>query len=196
MVSFESDYICGAHPALLERLAQTNLEPTPGYGEDRFTDSARRKILAACGCEGGDVRFLSGGTQTNAIVAAALLRPWEGVVAASSGHIHAHEAGAIEAMGCKVLPLPGHEGKLDPGELRALLEEFYADENREHMVFPGLVYLSHPTEWGTLYTKKELEAIAAQLRGTAAEKAREAAELYRKGNELLTQALEALKENA
>ena len=164
MLTFENDYSCGAHPAVLEALLKSNLDPQPGYGEDAYSESAREKIRAACGCPGAEIHFLSGGTQTNAVVLAALLRPWEGVVTARSGHINAHEAGAPEALGCKLLDLPEHRGKLDPAELRALVSGLLADENVEHMVYPGVVYLSHPTEWGTLYRRGELEAIAAVCR--------------------------------
>ena len=160
MISFESDYTTGAHPELLRRLAETNLEPQPGYGEDAYCASAKEKIRAACGRDDADVYFLTGGTQTNALVIDALLADHEGVVAAVTGHINAHEAGAVEYTGRKVLPLPHLRGKLDAGELDRLITDFYADEAREHMVFPGMVYLSWPTEYGTLYTKRELEEIS------------------------------------
>ena len=150
MLSFESDYIQGAHPKILERLCQTNLEPLSGYGNDRYCDAAKEKIRALCGAPDADVYFLVGGTQTNQTVISTLLRPYEGVIAAVSGHIETHEAGAIEATGHKVLPLPHDLGKLRAEELQAYLKEFYSDENRDHMVFPGMVYISHPTEYGTL----------------------------------------------
>lgn len=161
MITFENDYSCGAHPKVLQRLIETNLIPQPGYGEDAYSDSARAKIRAACGCPGAEVHFLTGGTQTNAVVLASLLRPWEGVVAAQTGHIHVHEAGAPEALGCKILTLPEHAGKLDAEELRTLAATLLSDENVEHMVYPGAVYISHPTEWGTLYTREELSAISS-----------------------------------
>ena len=164
MITFENDYSCGAHPAVLQRLLETNLVPQPGYGEDAYSESARRKIRAACGCPEAEIHFLSGGTQTNAVVLASILQPWEGVIAAQTGHIHVHEAGAPEALGVKVLALPEHAGKLDAGELRALTATLLKDENVEHMVYPGAVYISHPTEWGTLYTRAELEAISAVCR--------------------------------
>ena len=164
MITFENDYSCGAHPKVLQRLCETNLIPQTGYGFDSFSESAREKIRAACGCPGAEIHFLSGGTQTNAVVLAALLKPWEGVVAPVTGHIHVHEAGAQEAFGCKILALPEHQGKLDPAELRAFVSVLLADENVEHMVYPGAVYLSHPTEWGTLYTKAELTAISGICR--------------------------------
>ena len=164
MITFENDYSCGAHPKVLQRLIETNLIPQPGYGFDCFSESAREKIRAACGCPEAEIWFLSGGTQTNAVVLASLLKPWEGVIAAQTGHIHVHEAGAPEALGAKVLALPEHEGRLDPAELRALASTLLADENVEHMVYPGAVYISHPTEWGTLYSRAELEQIAAVCR--------------------------------
>lgn len=160
MISFESDYVAGAHPQILRRLAETNLERLPGYGSDRYCESARQKIRAACGCEAAQVEFLVGGTQANAVVIAAMLKDYEGVVAAETGHISVHEAGAVELGGHKVLALPQKEGKLLPDTLREFLRGFYADGNREHMVFPGMVYISYPTEYGTLYTKRELEELS------------------------------------
>ena len=160
MLYFKSDYTEGAHPAILEALARTNLVSQPGYGDDCFTASAQEKIRRACGSPEADVYLLTGGTQTNLIVISSLLRRWEGVVCAETGHIAVHEAGAIEFSGHKVLPLPSHAGKLHAEDLAALVERFYADETHDHMVFPGMVYLSQPTELGTLYTRAELEAIA------------------------------------
>ena len=164
MLSFESDYTTGAHPKVLQRLLETNLEAQPGYGSDAYCGSAREKIRAACGCPEADVWFLVGGTQTNAVVISALLQSWQGVVAAETGHVSAHEAGAIEHTGHKVLTLPQHQGKIDPQELAVYLRAFWADGNRDHMVFPGMVYLSHPTEYGTLYTRQELERLSAVSR--------------------------------
>ena len=167
MLSFESDYIEGAHPLILDALVKTNFEQLSGYGADCYTARAKEKIAAACGLPlaapgttGAQVAFLTGGTQTNQIVIDTMLRPYEGVASAQSGHISMHEAGAIEYTGHKVLPLPAHNGKLDANELAQYIADFYADGNHEHMVFPGMVYLSHPTEYGTLYTKAELAAIA------------------------------------
>lgn len=160
MLSFESDYIQGAHGKILERLVETNLEPESGYGNDRFCAQAKEKIREACGCPEADVFFLVGGTQTNLVMVDSFLRQHEGVVAAKTGHVSIHEAGAIERTGHKVLELPEQRGKLDPRELTEYLEKFWQDENYEHMVFPGMVYLTHPTEYGTLYTKKELEEIS------------------------------------
>lgn len=158
-LSFTSDYMKGAHPAIMERLLQTNMMETPGYGLDPFSESARQKIREACGCPRAQVEFLVGGTQTNATVIDALLRSWQGVIAAQTGHIATHEAGAIEAGGHKVLTLPHTNGKLDPDTVRAYLADFHSDGNRDHMVAPGMVYLSQPTEYGTLYTKRELEKL-------------------------------------
>ena len=160
MISFENDYIQGAHPEVLKRLTETNLEPLSGYGTDPYCESAREKIRRECGCPEAEIHFLVGGTQTNAVVIDAMLKGYEGVVAADTGHVAVHEAGAVEYTGHKVLTIPHHSGKIDPGELKEYLEGFYQDANHEHMVFPGMVYLSHPTELGTLYSRKELEEIS------------------------------------
>ena len=159
--AFESDYLCGAHPLVLERLVQTNLEATPGYGTDAYCAAARERIRAACGCPEAGVYFLTGGTQTNATVITALLRPWQGIISAASGHIATHEAGAIERGGHKILPLPHRQGKLSAADVDAYVRQCRADENWEHTVMPGAVYLSHPTEYGTLYTRRELEELSA-----------------------------------
>lgn len=159
MISFTSDYNEGAHPLILERLSLTNMQQEPGYGEDSFCISARQRIKAAAACPDADVFFLTGGTQTNSTVISAMLRSFEGVVAAATGHIAVHEAGAVELGGHKVFTLPEHSGKIDARELRAFLEAFNSDPNKSHMVHPGMVYISHPTEFGTIYTKEELEAI-------------------------------------
>ncbi len=160
MVSFESDYIAGVHPEILKRLEETNLEPLPGYGSDKYTESAKEKIKRAVGIDEAQVEFIAGGTQTNAVVISTMLRDYEGVVAAKTGHISAHEAGAIEYTGHEVLEVPQKDGKIDPTVLKKLLEDFYADGNHEHMTFPGMVYISHPTEYGTLYTKEELTSLS------------------------------------
>ncbi len=160
MLPFDCDYNCGAHPKVLEQLLKTNLEPLPGYGFDEYSLKAKEKIRTACQCPGAEIFFLTGGTQSNMVVIDSLLQSFEGVVCADTGHIATHEAGAIEASGHKVLPLPNHQGKIDPVELESLLKNFYLDENYEHMVHPGMVYISHPTEYGTLYSKKELEEIS------------------------------------
>ena len=160
MLSFESDYIEGAHEKILERLSETNLAPQSGYGFDDYTESAKEKIRRATGCEDAQVWFFVGGTQANRVVIDAMLRPYEGVIAVNSGHISLHEAGAVEATGHKVLEIPGVDGKLRAKDLKAYLDTFYADENHDHMVRPGIVYISHPTEFGTLYTKRELEELS------------------------------------
>ncbi len=159
MLNFTSDYTNGAHEAILKRLADANQEALSGYGTDIYCESAKQKITEVCGCPEGGVYFLSGGTQTNQVVINSLLQPYEGVVAVESGHINVHEAGAIEFTGHKVLTLPSHEGKMYAEELRGYLKAFYSDENREHMVYPGMVYLSYPTELGTLYSEEELKSI-------------------------------------
>ena len=159
MLSFASDYVEGAHPSILQRFIETNLVKQAGYGFDEYTASAREKIQAACGCPEADVWFLTGGTQTNQVVIDSLLRSYEGVMAAVTGHIAAHEAGAIEFTGHKVLTIPHHNGKMAAADLRAYLVNYHADETAEHIVRPGAVYISHPTEYGTLYTKDELTAL-------------------------------------
>ncbi|MCR5825217.1 MAG: low specificity L-threonine aldolase [Oscillospiraceae bacterium] len=158
---FGSDYQEGAHGDVLARLCETNLLHTVGYGTDEFCAAARDKIRAACACPGAAVHFLVGGTQTNVTVIDALLRPWEGVVAAQSGHISTHEAGAVEFHGHKVLALPPTDGKLDAAAVRACCENYWADESREHIVMPGMVYVSQPSESGTLYSLAELRALRA-----------------------------------
>ena len=164
MVSFESDYIAGAHPDVLRRLAETNLESLPGYGADRYSESAKQKIRDCIGLPGAEIFFLAGGTQANAVVIAAMLADYEGVIAAETGHISSHEAGAVEYTGHEVLTLPQREGKIVPQDLENYLDGFFADANHEHMTFPGMVYLSYPTEYGTLYSRQELERISALCR--------------------------------
>ena len=151
MQHFDCDYMEGAHPKILEALVRTNLEKSVGYGTDEYCASARAKILAACGLtsDEGEVHFLVGGTQTNATVIAGLLRPYEGVIAATTGHVALHEAGAIEASGHKVLTIPAVEGKLSAAAVDEYIKAFRADEAWDHMVWPGMVYISQPTEYGT-----------------------------------------------
>lgn len=160
MLSFENDYVEGAHEKILARLMETNLEQLSGYGTDHYCAEAKEKIRSACECPQADIYFLTGGTQTNATVIDGMLAPYEGVIAASTGHVNVHEAGAIEYTGHKVLTLPEHEGKLYAAELETCLRTFREDESREHMVFPGMAYISHPTEYGTLYTRAELEELS------------------------------------
>lgn len=164
MLSFQSDYIMGAHPEILKALERTNFIAESGYGEDSFCKSAKERIRSACASPNADVWFLVGGTQTNAVVISTMLKRFEGVIAAETGHIGFHEAGAVEYTGHKVLLLPQHAGKIDPCELKAYIEGFYGDANHSHMVPPGMVYISHPTEYGTLYTKDELTKISAICR--------------------------------
>lgn len=161
MLSFESDYVEGAHEQILKRLTETNLEQLSGYGTDPYCARAKERIRDACECPDADIYFLVGGTQTNLTVIDGMLAPYEGVIAAETGHVSVHEAGAIEYTGHKVLTLPQHEGKIRADELEFFLRTFWEDENHEHMVFPGMVYISHPTEYGTLYTRAELENISA-----------------------------------
>ncbi len=161
---FASDYMEGAHPAIMKRLLETNLAHTVGYGLDEYSESARARIRAACAAPEAGVFFLVGGTQTNATVIDALLRPWQGVIAAETGHIAVHEAGAVEFGGHKVLTLPQKDGKLSAEDVARCAETWRRDDNREHTVMPGMVYLSQPTESGTLYSLRELEAISAVCR--------------------------------
>ncbi len=165
MLFFLNDYGEGACETLLQRLAETNREPQPGYGGDAYCAAAEKKILAACGCPEGQVFFLSGGTQTNQLAADAFLRHCQGMVAADTGHVATHEAGAIEFTGHKVLPLTADgDGKLDAEKLEEYLKDFYANDTWEHMPSPGMVYISHPTEYGTLYTREELAALSRVCR--------------------------------
>ena len=156
---FASDYQEGAHPDVLRRLVDTNMEATSGYGTDPYSDSARQLIRQACDCADAEVFFLVGGTQTNATCIDAMLESWQGVIAADSGHVNTHEAGAIEYGGHKVLALPADLGKLSADAVDEFCSAFEADENRDHMVAPGMVYISQPTELGTLYSLEELTAL-------------------------------------
>lgn len=164
MLHFDTDYMEGAHPEVMRRLMETNLEQTSGYGSDDYTCHARELIRQACGQPEAGVYFLVGGTQTNATVIDGLLARHEGVLGAETAHINVHEAGAIEASGHKVLTLPQHEGKLCAEEVEAYIADFYRDATYEHMVAPGMVYISHPTEYGTLYSLSELEALSRVCR--------------------------------
>lgn len=164
MLSFENDYNRGAHNKILQRLIETNLEQETGYGNDRFCASAKEKICKVCNAPDADVFFLTGGTQTNATVIDSLLRPYQGVVSAQTGHINVHESGAIEFGGHKVITLPEHNGKIAAEELEQLLSTFWGDSTFEHMVFPGMVYISYPTEVGSLYSKSEFTALSEVCR--------------------------------
>lgn len=160
MIHFESDYIAGAHPKILEKLIETNMDYHSGYGTDDYCTSAAQKIKEACGCPNADVEFLVGGTQTNAVVISTMLHDSEGVISAQTGHINVHESGAIEYTSHKVLTIPEKDGKIDAKTIKTFIDNFYADDTYPHMVYPGMVYISHPTEYGTLYSKNELEAIS------------------------------------
>ena len=156
---FASDYQEGALPQIIDALVESNMVPSPGYGGDDYCARARDHIRKVCACPDAEVHFLVGGTQTNQVMIDTALRPWQGVIAAQTGHISSHEAGAIEFTGHKVLELPQTLGKLDAGQIRRCAETYWQDGNYEHMVTPGMVYLSQPTEYGTLYTREELAAI-------------------------------------
>ena len=159
MLSFESDYIIGAHEKVLLALCETNNEIMSGYGNDIHTKNAQELIKDACSAPDSEVFFLTGGTQANAVVISTMLKSFEGVISAKTGHIALHEVGAIEFTGHKVIELDGIDGKLPVGTLKSYLEAFYGDENNSMMVRPGMVYISHPTEYGTLYTKDELTSL-------------------------------------
>ena len=152
--------MAGAHPEVLQRLIDTNLQQTVGYGADPYTARAKALIREACGAPEAQVHFLVGGTQTNATVIDGLLARHEGVLAAESGHISVHESGAIEATGHKVLTLPQYEGKVRAEDVAHYIDEFYRDDTYEHMVAPGMLYISFPTEYGTLYSLEELKALS------------------------------------
>lgn len=161
LVSFTCDYNEGAHPEILRRLVETNMQQEPGYGSDRFTQSAITKIRRATGCPSADVVFLVGGTQTNATVIDGLSPRFGAVIAVETGHIAVHESGAIEHTGHKVITLPPHEGKMRAEDLRNYLVRFFADDTWQHMANPQMVYISFPTEYGTIYSRSELEQIYA-----------------------------------
>ena len=152
MLSFVNDYSEGAHEKILQKLWEINKIKMPGYGTDPYSSCAKQKIRDACNCPEAEVYFLTGGTQTNQIVINSLTAQYQGVVSVDCGHIATHEAGAIEFTGHKILTVSSHEGKMASKDLIELLTSFYSDPNHEHMVFPGMVYISHPTEYGTVYT--------------------------------------------
>lgn len=160
MIRFESDYLEGAHPKVLELFNQSNFEQTPGYGQDEYCDRARAVIKRLCNSEDAEVHFLVGGTQANTTVIASVLRPYQGVLCADTGHINVHETGAIEATGHKVLPLQSTDGKISAKQIADAYKAHWNDDSKEHIVQPGMVYISHPTEVGTLYSKEELEEIS------------------------------------
>ena len=160
MIYFNNDYAEGCHPKVLEALTKTNFDQTPGYGEDVYCAQAAERIRTLCGREDAAVHFLVGGTQTNMTVIAAALRPHQGALCAVSGHIHVHETGAVEATGHKVLALPSADGKITAQQVRQAVEAHRNDGSFEHMVQPKLVYISNPTELGTLYTLAELTELS------------------------------------
>lgn len=160
MIYFDTDYMAGAHPKVMERLIQTNSENTVGYGSDDYTARAKTLIKMACADMDARVYFLVGGTQTNATVIDGVLDRHEGVLAAESGHINVHESGAIEATGHKVLTLPSYDGKVKADDVRNYIRNFYGDDTYEHMVAPGMLYISFPTESGTVYSLKELTELS------------------------------------
>ncbi len=164
MIYFNNDYSEGCHEAVLQALTRTNLEQTPGYGEDVYCRRAADKIRALCGREDLYVQFLVGGTQTNLTVIAAALRPHQGALGAESAHINVHETGAVEATGHKVLSVPSADGKITASQVRNTVKAHREDSSFEHMVQPKLVYISNPTEYGTLYSLAELEALAEACR--------------------------------
>lgn len=160
MIYFDSDYMVGAHPDVLARLVATNGIHSVGYGFDEYTAAAKRSVLEACGIDDGDVYFMVGGTQTNAVVIDRLLDHNDGVIAAQTGHINVHEAGAVEATGHKVIALEGRDGKLLAEGIAKYVDDFYRDETNHYMVRPAMVYISYPTELGTVYTREELSRIS------------------------------------
>ena len=164
MIYFHNDYSEGCHPKVLEKLTATNLEQTPGYGEDHYCAEAAAMIRQACGREDAAVHFLVGGTQANLTVIDAALRPHQAALCAESGHIHSHETGAVEATGHKVMTVPSADGKITAAQVRNVVEAHYASDSFEHTTQPKLVYISNPTELGTLYTKAELEALSGVCR--------------------------------
>ncbi len=157
MIHFESDYLEGAHENILKRMQESNLMQTCGYGMDEICESARKRIQKAIGNSKADVHFLVGGTQTNLIVIDAILRPYQGVISAESGHINVHETGAVEACGHKVISLKSEDGTISGNQVKEVMENHLHDSNKEHTVQPAMVYISFPTENGTLYSKKQLK---------------------------------------
>lgn len=164
MIYFNNDYSEGCHEKVMERLLATNMVQTPGYGEDAYCAAAAAKIRKKCGREDVAVHFLVGGTQTNMTVIDAALRPHQGALGADTAHINVHETGAVEATGHKVLWVPHHDGKITAQQVEDTVREHYASASFEHTVQPKLVYISTPTELGTLYTKAELESLSAVCR--------------------------------
>ena len=159
MISFECDYNNGAHPKVLENLIKYNEARTTPYGFDIFSERAKERIREACGMPDAQIFFLTGGTQTNATTIDSMLYQYEGVICVETGHINVHEAGAVEFTEHKIITLPGNLGKMDAKVLDKYLDDFMHDGNNAHAVYPGLVYITFPTELGTLYTAHELNDI-------------------------------------
>ena len=164
MIRFESDYLEGALPEVMQALCDTNYAQTPGYGEDEYCREAADMIRAKCSAPDADVHFLVGGTQANMIVITAALRPHQAAIAAETGHIAVHETGSIEAAGHKVITLKSGDGKITAAQVRSCVEAHWNDSTHEHMAQPALVYISQPTENGTVYSLAELEALSAVCR--------------------------------
>lgn len=164
MIRFDSDYLEGCLPEILEAFQKTNFEQTPGYGEDDFCAEARELVKKACEAPEADVHFLVGGTQTNATVIASLLKPYQGAICADTGHINVHETGAVEHTGHKVLSIPNTDGKISAAQIREVLDAHYSDPCAVHTVQPAMVYISFPTERGTIYSKEEMRAISKVCR--------------------------------
>ena len=163
-ISFASDYEEGAHHTIISNLTRTNLLKTAGFCNDEFSEAARQKIRELCGSNDAEIYFVVGSTQANSVVIGALLRSYQGVIAAESGHINLREAGAIEAGGHKILTIPHVDGKISANDVKIFVEEFYAKELHEHMIAPGMVYISQPTEYGTIYTLEELRKLSTVCR--------------------------------
>ena len=159
MVTFESDYNNGAHPTVLRSLIDSNDKKSSSYGSDYWSQEAREKIRRACQCNKAEIFFLVGGTQTNATVIDAMLPSYGAVIAVETAHINVHESGAVEANGHKVITLPSHNGKMSAEDLKSYLERFFADPTWEHMAVPGMIYLTFPTELGSVYCSHEIAAI-------------------------------------
>ncbi len=164
MIYFANDYMEGGHPEVMKILMATNSDHTPGYGADRYTSKAEKRILEECGLDNGRVFFLEGGTQTNMLVITRLLDYCDGVMAATSAHINVHEAGAIEAAGHKVIPIPSDDGKIKAEDVDEYLRSYHEDETYPHIVRPGMVYITFPTEVGTLYSSSELKKLSRVCR--------------------------------
>ena len=159
MIRFECDYATGAHPKVMEKLMETNLEECPGYGVDEHCQHAAQMLKELCQAPDADVHFLVGGTQTNVTVISALLRPWQSIISTHSGHINVHETGAVEHSGHKIEAVTAENGKISAEQVAALADSYYTSDIPEHITQPKMVYISFPTEVGSIYTLSELEAL-------------------------------------